>query len=72
VETWSASDVSAFVTGLTEAFGSKASEDAAAMRREHVNGEALVQLSDGDLREVGLSLGHRKILLARLAALKSK
>lgn len=70
VQTWTVDDVSAFVCGLTQDFGDKASMYAEAMRREDIRGDLLVKLTDAELREsLGLSLGHRKLFLARIAGL---
>ena len=55
---------------LAGEFGAKASAYAAAMRAEDVSGRVLVGLSEADLRELGLSLGHRKAFLDHLARLR--
>ena len=40
------------------------------MLSEDISGRVLLELSQEDLKELGLSLGHRKLLVSRLAALK--
>ena len=70
VREWSPRRVGSFVEGLAEEFGAKASLYAEAMRAQDVSGRVLVGLSEADLRELGLSLGHRKAMLDRLARLR--
>ena len=70
VSEWSPRRVGSFMEALAGEFGAKASAYAAAMRAEDVSGRVLVGLSEADLRELGLSLGHRKAFLDHLARLR--
>ena len=54
-----------FVQGLSQ-FRDKARVYAAAMRKEAVDGEALLDLSAAHLEELGLSPEHRSLLVARI------
>ena len=38
-------------------------------RQNDIDAEVLIELTDGDLEKVGVSLGHRKRLLKSIAAL---
>ena len=67
MEGWTIEDVYTFVQGLSQEFGDQAaSVYAAAMREEAIDGEALLDLSAAHLEELGLSLEHRSLLLARI------
>ena len=55
-----------FVQGLSQEFGDQASVYAAAMKEQAIDGEALLDLSAAHLEELGLSLEHRSLLLARI------
>ena len=55
-----------FVQGLSQEFGDHARVYAAAMREQAIDGEALLDLSVAHLEELGLSLEHRSLLLARI------
>lgn len=70
VKAWCVQDVQRFVKGLTREFGDKAAVYAAALAANDVNGEALLLLSEEDLKELGLSLGHRKLLFARVSTFR--
>jgi small GTP-binding protein len=69
VEEWSLVQVGEFVSGLTADFGAKAGVYAEAMVREDVNGRVLLTLDDAGMKDLGLSLGHRKLLAQRIARL---
>jgi hypothetical protein len=69
VEEWSLVQVGEFVSGLTADFGAKAGVYAEAMVREDVNGRVLLALDDAGMKDLGLSLGHRKLLAQRIARL---
>ena len=71
LEDWSAQTVSDFVRGLTEDLGDKTEEYANVMKQEHVSGRVLLGLREEDLKELGFSLGHRKLLLAQVARLRN-
>ena len=66
MEGWTIEDVCTFVQGLSQEFGDHASVYAAAMREEAIDGEALLDLSAAHLEELGFSLEHRSLLLARI------
>ena len=72
VKAWCVQDVQRFVNGLTREFGDKAAVYAAALAANDVNGEALLLLSEEDLKELGLSLGHRKLLFARVSTFRGE
>ncbi len=44
----------------------------AVFRKERITGKALVELTDADLRELGLSLGERKIFIKEKEQLLAK
>jgi len=69
VEEWSLVQVGEFVSGLTADFGAKAGVYAEAMVREDVNGRVLLTLDDAGMKDLGLSLGHCKLLAQRIARL---
>ena len=53
-----------YVGGLTEDLGERASEYSGGLKREEINGKAFVELSNDDLKELGVDkMGHRKVLL---------
>ena len=70
VEEWTIENVCTFVQGLTklQEFGDQASVYAAAMKEQAIDGKALLDLSaanpiaDNKLKELGVKIGHRKIL----------
>jgi len=69
---WSAEDVANYVGGLTEDLGERASEYSDGLKREEINGKAFVELSNDDLKELGVDkMGHRKVLLSKIALLKA-
>jgi hypothetical protein len=61
---WTIEQVETFVQGLAHEFGEKANVYAETLKREDVNGETLLGLSEDDLKDLGFSLGHRRQLLA--------
>ena len=61
---WTIEQVETFVQGLAHEFGEKANVYAETLKREGVNGETLLGLSEDDLKGLGFSLGHRRKLLA--------
>ena len=69
VWTWSLQDVAEYVQGLQD-FGERAGEYAEMMVREEINGQTFSELNDYDLKEMKLPIGHRKLLLSRIALLK--
>jgi len=68
VQLWSAHDVSRYVQNLQRDFGEKASMYADTMVREDISGRVLLKLEDKDLKELGFSLGHRKLMLSHISA----
>ena len=68
VQLWSAHDVSRYVQSLQRDFGEKASMYADTMVREDISGSVLLKLEDKDLKELGFSLGHRKVMLLHISA----
>jgi hypothetical protein len=68
VRLWSSHDVSRYVQSLQRDFGEKASMYADTMVREDISGSVLLKLEDKDLKELGLSLGHRKLMLSHISA----
>ena len=68
VRLWSAHDVSRYVQSLQRDFGEKASMYADTMVREDISGSVLLKLEDKDLKELGFSLGHRKVMLLHISA----
>ena len=69
---WSVVEVARFVGGLTADFGGKAAVYAENLQKEDVNGEVLLGLANDDLKELGLTLGHRKLMLAHIARLQTE
>ena len=67
---WSPHNVSQYVGGLTHEFGAHAAEYAQIFEAEKVNGLAFVNLNNSDLKDLGLSLGHRKVLLHKISTLR--
>ena len=70
-ESWSPQDVADYIRGLTGDFGDKAGEYAENMAKEDINGKAFLNLTADELKELGLSMGHRKLLLQRAALLNN-
>ena len=66
---WSSRDVAEYLEGLTEVFGDRTKEYSNVMMSENINGEALMELSDSNLKEMKFTMGHRKLLLSRIALL---
>ena len=66
MEGWTIEDVCTFVQGLSQEFGDQASVYAAAMKKEAIDGKALLDLSAAHLEELGLSPEHRSLLIARI------
>jgi len=66
---WPPHEVAQYVLGLRE-FGERAREYADVMIREEINGQTFLDLSDTDLRELKVPMGHRKVLLSRIDLLK--
>ena len=74
LEEWTKEQVGQFVSSLTaEAdFGDKASQYAETMVRQDVSGVVLMGLTETELKEeLGMSLGHRKILKEHIALLSA-
>lgn len=68
---WSVDEVAAYVRGFAE-FEDRAIEYADKMAKERIDGEALVELTDHDLREeMEMALGHRKKFLKHVAELSA-
>jgi len=70
-ESWSVADVQEFVESLRTTFGAKCNSYKLAFQREDIDGRAMLALQDEDLKELGLSLGHRKVFGTELAKLAS-
>ena len=68
---WTSRDVARYVGGLKALFGLRANEYANAMVVEDIDGPMLCDLKETELKELGLTMGHRKKLLARIADLRS-
>jgi hypothetical protein len=51
-------------------FGERAGEYADIIAREDISGKAFMVLNGDDLKELGFSMGHRKLLIAHIATLK--
>jgi hypothetical protein len=68
VQLWSAHDVSRYVQSLQRDFGEKTSMYAYTMVREDISGSVLLKLEEKDLKELGFSLGHRKLMLSHISA----
>ena len=71
VQQWTSSAVARFVRGLTEDFGEKTQVYAEIMIREDISGNVLSGLNAGDLREMGLTLGHGFKLLRRIKEMET-
>ena len=67
---WNVHDVRAFVEGLTSMFGEMRTVYAEKMLIEDVDGHVLLDLTLDDLKDLGLSLGHRKKFLEHILLLK--
>ena len=66
VKGWTVEDVCTFVQGLRQEFGDQASVYAAAMKKHKIKGGGLQRLTAAHLEELGVSSGHRELLLARI------
>jgi hypothetical protein len=71
VQGWTIEDACTFVQGLSQEFGDQASVYAAAMRKEAIDGKALLDLSAAHLEELGMSSEHHSLLLDRIQNLPS-
>ena len=71
-EKWTVGQVSLFVEGLRKTFGEKADIYVKAFAREDIDGVTLLKLTKDELQELGLSLGHRKLLLDEISQLQAK
>ncbi len=60
-----------FVRGMSQEFGDQASVYAAEMKAEAINGEAMLLLTEENLKELGMKMGHRKVLQRRIQWLQS-
>ena len=69
---WSSQNVAEYLQGLEEDFGERASEYSNVMMSEDINGKTLLELNDSDLRELKFTMGHRKLLLSRIALLEDE
>jgi hypothetical protein len=69
-ETWTPQEVAENVRRMGDDFGSRAGEYADIIAREDINGKAFMVLNVDDLKELGFSMGHRKLLIAHIATLK--
>jgi len=69
VKKWTTQDVTKFVQGLTGIFGDKALVYGKTMLQEDISGEVLVVLQEQDLKNLGFSLGHRKIFMTNITPL---
>ena len=83
VEEWTVEDVCRFVQGLSQEFGDQASVYAAAMKKQAIDGKALLHLSaenpsaNNKLKELGLTkcntkMGPRKNFKARIEELQTQ
>jgi len=71
VQGWTIEDACTFVQGLSQECGDQASVYAAAMRKEAIDGKALLDLSAAHLEELGMSSEHHSLLLDRIQNLPS-
>ncbi len=71
-ESWSIEQVGQFLGGLRSVFGDKTDSYVKAFAREDIDGKTLLALTKDELQELGLSLGHRKMILDEIDKLKSK
>ncbi len=62
---WTPAEVANFVRGLTSDFGEKANVYAETLFKEDIDSDVLANFSPGNLKELGLSLGHGFKLLHR-------
>ena len=62
---WTPAEVANFVRGLTSDCGEKANVYAETLFKEDIDGDVLANFSPGNLKELGLSLGHGFKLLHR-------
>lgn len=69
VWTWSPQDVAEYLQGLQD-FGDRAREYAEVIMREDITGQTFLDLTDNDLILLKVTMGHRKLLLSRIAHLK--
>jgi len=71
-DAWNVQDVQEFVESLRSRFGAKCNSYKLTFQNEDIDGRALLALKEEDLKELGLSLGHRKVLCLELAKLASE
>lgn len=69
-ETWTPQEVAENVRRMGDDFGERAGEYADIIAREDISGKAFMVLNGDDLKELGFSMGHRKLLIAHIATLK--
>jgi hypothetical protein len=62
-EGWTVQQVGQFLEGHRKSFGEKTDSYVTAFAREDIDGKTLFKLTKEELQELGLSLGHRKLLL---------
>ena len=79
MEGWTIEDVRTFVQGLSQTFGDQASVYAAAMKKQAIDGKALLHLSaenpsaNNKLKELGLTkMGPRRKLQRRIEELQTQ
>jgi hypothetical protein len=71
-ESWSIEQVGQFLLGLRTVLGDKTDSYVKAFAREDIDGKTLIALTKDELQELGLSLGHRKLMLDEIDKLKTK
>ena len=69
---WTVHDVGQFLERLRKSFGEKTDSYIQAFAREDIDGKTLVKLTKEELQELGLSLGHRKLLLDEIDKMQAK
>ena len=69
VKKWTTQYVAKFVQGLTGIFGDQALVYVKTMLQEDISGEVLVVLQEQDLKNLGFSLGHRKLFMTNITPL---
>ena len=69
---WSIQDVATYVSGMVEEFGERASRYAEEFAKEDISGKEFVHLRQDELKDLGLSMGHRKKLLSKIEMLRAQ
>lgn len=68
---WEKEAVAMYVGQMKAEFGEEASKYASNFVEDYIDGRALLNLSDENLKELGLPMGHRMLMLEKIANIKT-